>query len=325
MKALHYHDQLCYIPDFPAPENKSDEIIIQIASAGICNTDIEITRGYVPGFNGIPGHEFYGYVASVPDASYDSLIGKRVTAEINCGCGKCSFCKADLERHCPDRTVIGIVNRNGAFAEYISVPVPSLVPLPDTIPDDSALFIEPLAAALEIQEQMAILPDHRVLLIGDGKLAQCLALTLKPTGCSLQVAGRHEWKTVLLQQQGISTTLDHASLPDHAFDIVIEASGSSAAFGEALTKVRPRGTIVLKSTYAKGFSFNPAPVVVNEITILGSRCGRFSSAISFLENHRPDLSCLISKRFPLTDGVMAFETAQRKDTMKVVIDCILER
>jgi threonine dehydrogenase-like Zn-dependent dehydrogenase len=297
------------------------ELLIRVSSAGICNTDIEITRGYVPGFSGIPGHEFFGYVESVPYPVHNRLIGKRVTAEINCACGNCSFCNQGLSRHCRNRTVIGIVNRDGAFAEYISVPVENVVLIPDTISDNNSLFIEPLAAALEIQEQVKILPEHEVLILGDGKLAHLVALTLKPTGCRMKVSGRHEWKAQLLRDRGIDALVNRQDIPDRVFDIVIEASGSPAAFQEGLAKVKPRGTLVLKSTYVQSFSFNPASVVVNEITLIGSRCGRFAAAIAFLEKERPDLSYLISKRFPLVEGIAAFAAAQQPDVMKVVIDC----
>lgn len=321
MKALHFNTSLTTINDYPVPATQQDDVLIQVSSTGICNTDIEITRGYIPGFNGIPGHEFIGFVESGPENLLANLRGKRVTAEINCGCGVCDYCRRDLSRHCPDRTVIGIDKRNGAFAEYISVPAGNIITIPDTISDNNALFMEPLAAALEIQEQISIRPDSNVLLLGDGKLAHLIALTLKPVVCQFTVAGKHARKTDLLQQQGITTTLIHHTLPDHSFDIVIEASGSPAAFDEALRKVRPRGTVILKSTYANGFQFNPAAVVVNEITLLGSRCGRFRRAIDFLENNSVDFTYLISKRFPLSDGITAFSAAQQSNIMKVVIDC----
>jgi threonine dehydrogenase-like Zn-dependent dehydrogenase len=320
LKAIHFHDNTLFLATVPLPKHHNSDALLRICSAGICNTDIEITRGYIPGFNGIPGHEFFGCVESVPDPSLNHLIGTRVTSEINCGCGTCSYCKQGLERHCPDRNVIGIINHDGAFAEYISVPRSSLVSIPDTISDNNALFIEPLAAACEIQEQIRILPEHTLLLLGDGKLAHLIALTLLPTGCTLQVAGKHEWKTSLLKSAGIDASTDHTTFSDHSYDIVIEATGSAAGFEEAVAKVRPRGTIVLKSTYASGFSFNPAPIVVNEISLIGSRCGRFSAAIDFLEKERPDLTYLISKRFPLSEGVAAFAAAQQPDVMKVVID-----
>ena len=321
MKAIHFNNRLSLLDDYPIPARIGDELLIRVSSAGICNTDMEITRGYVRNFSGIPGHEFIGTVESVPNPVYNHLLGKRVTAEINCGCGNCSYCRQGLSRHCPDRTVVGIVNRNGAFAEYIAVPVDNVVPIPDFISDSNALFIEPLAAALEIQEQIEITPSQTVLLLGDGKLAHLIALSLKPIGVKLTVAGKHEWKTELLRDRGIDAAVDRQDLINGSFDIVIEASGSPAAFQEGLAKVRPRGTLILKSTYANSFSFNPAGIVVNEFTLLGSRCGKLTSAIDFLETERPDLSYLISRRFPLSEGIVAFEAARQSDVLKVVIDC----
>ncbi len=321
MRALHFHDHLSFVSDFPETEPDAGSVRIQVTAAAICNTDLEITRGYIPNFNGIPGHEFFGRVDAVADTGQRELIGKRVTAEINCGCGVCTRCRGGLERHCPERTVIGIINRNGAFSQYCTVPVANIVAIPPAISDDNALFIEPLAAAFEIQEQISITRDSKVLLLGDGKLAQCIAWSLLPTECRLRIGGKHEWKTALLRKRGFDATIDHASFSGHQFDIVIEASGSPGAFNEAIAMVSPRGTIVLKSTYSKGFEFNPAAVVVNEISLIGSRCGKFSSAIAFLEKHSPDLSYLISKRFPLSEGISAFTAAQQPNVMKVVVDC----
>jgi threonine dehydrogenase-like Zn-dependent dehydrogenase len=270
---------------------------------------------------GIPGHEFIGCVESVPDPALQHLIGKRVTAEINCGCNRCSFCRSGLERHCPDRTVIGISSRDGAFAEYIAVPAGVLVSVPDSLSDTNALFIEPLAAALEIFEQIGVPADRETLIIGDGKLAHLIALVFKAAGCRMQLFGKHPWKVGLLRDRGIAATIDRGDITGKTYDIVVEASGSPAAFHEGLALVKPRGTFVLKSTYASSFSFNPASVVVNELTLIGSRCGRFAAAIEFLEREKVDLSYLIGKRFPIEEGVEAFTAAQRSDMMKVIIDC----
>jgi threonine dehydrogenase-like Zn-dependent dehydrogenase len=321
MRALHFHQNLSLVSNFPEPEPSPGSVRIQVTAAAICNTDLEITRGYIPDFNGIPGHEFFGQVDAVADTAHRELIGKRVTAEINCGCGVCAWCREGLERHCPDRTVIGINNRNGAFSQYCTVPAANIVAIPPAISDDNALFIEPLAAAFEIQDQISISRDSKVLLLGDGKLAHCIAWSLLPTECRLRIGGKHAWKTALLQKCGFDATIDHSLFSDNEFDIVIEASGSPGAFNEAIAMVRPRGTIVLKSTYSKGFEFNPAAVVVNEISLIGSRCGQFSSSIAFLEKHSPDLSYLISKRFPLSEGICAFAAARQPDIMKVVLDC----
>jgi 2-desacetyl-2-hydroxyethyl bacteriochlorophyllide A dehydrogenase len=319
MKALFFNKTLS-LAEIERPTPTLGEALIRVTSAGICNTDIEITRGYVPDFIGIPGHEFFGIVESVSHSAYTHLLGKRVTAEINCACNRCSFCSQNLQRHCPERTVIGINKRNGAFAEYISVPLDVLVPLPQSIPDTSALFIEPLAAALEILEQISNPSDKNVLIIGDGKLAHLIAFALKPTQCRMMVLGKHSWKVKLLRDLGVNATIDRNELSGKTYDIVIEASGSPAAFHEGLTIVKPRGIFVLKSTYAQPFSFNPAAIVVNELTLIGSRCGRFSTAIDFLEREKVDLSYLISKRFPLKEGMAAFSAAQGSDVLKVVID-----
>ena len=320
MRSLVFSDRLLLEEsDIPVPP--PGEALIKVSASGICNTDIEITRGYVPGFSGIPGHEFIGSVESVPSPRYEHLLGRRVTAEINCGCGHCPFCEAKLARHCPDRTVIGIIKRNGSLAEYISVPVENIIEIPDSISDENALFIEPLAAALEILEQYPIRPEHRVLIIGDGKLAHLIALTLKSTGCDLIVSGKHRWKTDLLNQRNITAVTNRSDITAEMFDIVIEASGSPQAFNQGLAQVKPRGIFFLKSTYARDFSFNPAGVVVNEITLIGSRCGQFAHAIEYLEREQPDLSYLISRRFPLSDGIAAFSAALQPDVMKVILDC----
>ncbi len=314
-----YFDKTLACREVQRPVPHKNEALIRVDYAGICNTDIEITRGYVPGFSGIPGHEFIGRVETAPGD--DRLLGKRVTAEINCACGGCPFCAQGLGRHCPNRTVIGIDKRNGAFADYIAVPAGNVVPVPDAISDDNALFIEPLAAALEIQEQIAVPPESEVLVIGDGKLAHLIALTLSVTGCRLLLFGKHQWKVRLLCDRGITASIDRGLLAGRQFDIVVEASGSPDGFREGFQLVKPRGTLVLKSTFAQSFPFNPAAVVVNEITLLGSRCGRFDRAVDFLQKNRIDLSYLISRRFPLADGVAAFEAAQRPDVLKVIIDC----
>lgn len=315
MKALRYDTEL-KIRDIPRPARAPGEALIRVTLAGICNTDLEITRGYVPGFDGVPGHEFIGLIEEADDPA---LIGKRATAEINCSCGKCAYCAAGLGRHCPRRTVLGIINRQGAFAEYVTVPAAQLVMIPDTIPDSQAIFLEPMAAALEILSQVAIDPQKTVLLLGDGKLAQLIARALSSTGCDLTVVGKHSEKLDHLRDLPCRTVLldDFGS---SAFDIVTEATGNPDAFELGLSCVRPRGTMVLKSTYARAFPFNPARIVVDEITVVGSRCGVFADALSFFEDHPHPLDHLISDRFPLTQASEAFARAESSDSMKVVLD-----
>lgn len=299
------------------PDPLPNETLIRINKAGICNTDLEITRGYMKGFNGILGHEFIGTIANT---SLSTLSNKRVTAEINCGCGHCPLCKSGDERHCATRTVIGIAGRNGAFAEYISVPTCNIHQIPDSISDNNALFIEPLAAAIEILEQVQITSNQRVLIIGDGKLAQLIAHVTGAIGCNLYVAGKHPEKLAYLHNLPLSTILTTKLDQSGMFDIVIEASGAPDGFSAAVSKVRPRGTIVLKSTYAQPLTFNPATLVINEITLIGSRCGRFGPAIKFLTEKKPDFSYLIEQHYPLNDAIAAFEHAGKKGARKIILD-----
>jgi len=314
MKALVFNQSLS-LADVPVPVRKAGEVRIRVSQAGICNTDHEIIKGYM-GFTGIPGHEFVGFVE---DAQDRSLIGARVTAEINCACGTCEWCAKGLGRHCPDRTVIGIAGHQGAFAEYISVPRENLVVIPDGLRMSEAIFIEPLAAALEIFEQIDFDKSKTVLLLGDGKLAQLIGRVLSFHGISSTVLGKHREKLLLLDLPQVTPVLLDSFHP-RGFDIVIEATGSAEGFQCALQCVKPRGTLVLKSTYAQGFSFNPASLVVNEITMMGSRCGRFDAAIEFLEKYHPDFSPLITAHVPLQDALQAFELSSRRTSMKVIID-----
>jgi threonine dehydrogenase-like Zn-dependent dehydrogenase len=316
MKALLCANGTLALQECEKPERRGNEVLIRVSRAGICSTDLEIVRGYVPGFSGVLGHEFFGHVEEADDAS---LIGKRVTAEINCACGKCDYCNKGMQRHCPRRTVIGIVNRNGAFAEYIAVPRENTIVIPDELPECSAILIEPLAAAMEVLEQITIGKEQSVLLVGDGRLAQLIGRVLLSEGISLTVAGKHQSKLDLLKRQGARTFLPDRFSPS-PFDIVIEASGKPEGFVRALACVKPRGTIVLKSTYAGGFQFNPSSVVVNEISLVGSRCGKFSEAIGFLQKYKPDFSYMISARYPFSQALEAFEKAKGKGVLKVVLE-----
>lgn len=313
MKAVVF-DKTLVLVDVPVPVCKAGEVLIRVAKAGICNTDHEILQGYIPGFKGILGHEFIG---TVRDAFDTSLVGKRVTAEINCGCNACDYCRRGMQRHCPDRTVIGIDSRDGAFAEYIAVPAENVVEIPADIPDDDAIFIEPLSAALEICEQISI-ENKSVLVLGDGKLGLLIAHVLSRKQCDLLVAGKHREKLDLLKPLGVPTVLV-SGLEKKRFDVVIEASGNPSGFSLSMECVRPRGVIVLKSTYAQAFMFNPGPLVVNEVTCVGSRCGRFPEALRFIKAYKPDFSSLISAQFDLRDALAAFEYSKRPNVLKVVI------
>lgn len=314
--AAVFFDGKLRVEKVPKPQRNNGDVLIRVTKAGICNTDHEIIHGYVPGFNGIPGHEFIGIVEESDD---DLLVGKRCTAEINCSCGTCEYCQNNLGRHCPDRTVLGIINRNGAFAEYISVPEKNVVLIPDTIPDNRAIFIEPLAAALEILEQVTITKNSKVLLLGDGKLGLLIGYVLSITECDLTVVGKHPDKLAFLKNYTAQTVLLN-DFKNSVYDIVIEATGNPSAFKRALLNVKPRGTVILKSTYADTLNFDPSKIVVDEITIIGSRCGRFSAAIDFLNQNDIALEKLISREMKFHDALEAFEYSAKSDTLKVVLN-----
>lgn len=298
--------------DVPRPAS-SEEAVIRLLLAGICNTDLELVRGYYP-FSGVPGHEFVGVVEEGPA----DLLGKRVTGEINAVCGTCPSCLAGRSSHCLSRTVLGIMNRNGAFADYLSLPSRNLHVVPDEITDEEAVFTEPLAAALRVQEQVRISTGERVLVVGDGKLGQLVAQTVALTGCRLTVVGRHRRKLELLEARGI-TTASADSILTGSFDIAIECTGNAQGFALARNALRPRGTVVMKSTYAGDLTFNASGAVVDEITLIGSRCGPFAPAIELLRTHRVDVESMIHATYPLSDTLAAFEHASRPGVLKVLL------
>ncbi len=313
MRALFFDQQLSLV-DVPIPVPQKGEALIQTILAGICNTDVEITRGYM-GFRGVLGHEFVGKVVECAESEW---VGQRVVGEINCGCGQCPACSSGLSRHCPYRTVLGILNKDGAFAEYLTLPIRNLHVVPEGISDQEAVFVEPLAAALEILDQVSITPQDRVLLVGDGKLALVIAQILHTTGCTLCCVGKYPAKLKLLHPLGIETCLVRDYTPQQ-FDMVIEASGSPEGFHLALKSLRPRGTFVLKSTYAGDLHWNPASLVIDEITLIGSRCGRFEAALPFLQDHALFFSTLITRIFGLSEAVEALRYAQQPGVLKVLL------
>jgi threonine dehydrogenase-like Zn-dependent dehydrogenase len=290
------------------------EALVKVRLAGICATDLELVRGYYP-YTGIPGHEFVGEVIAAPQAEW---VGRRVVGEINAVCGECEACRHGRPTHCERRTVLGIVNRNGAFAEYLTLPMANLHLLPDSVPDEMAVFTEPLAAALEIGQQVHIQPTERVLVVGAGRLGQLIAQVLALTGCDLRVLARHPNQIALLARRGIrSITQDE--VPQRRMDVVIEATGSPSGFEVARRAVRPRGTLVLKSTYAGNLEVNLSALVVDEITLVGSRCGPFRPALQLMESRLVDPTPLIEARYPLEQGVAAFEHAARPGVLKVLL------
>lgn len=316
MKALHVADRKLALREVPTPK-ANGEALVRVLRSGICNTDLEIVRGYAD-FEGIVGHEFVGFVERSNERP--DLLGKRIVGEINAGCGKCSLCLAGDPRHCPMRTVLGIKGRDGAHAEFLKLPAPNLFEVPDSISDAEAVFTEPLAAALGITEQVGFTSDKRTAVIGDGKLGLLCALSLSMQPGWLMLIGKHKEKMEIAERQGIET-LDVSSSRKLAsqFDVVIEASGSESGFATALDIVKPRSEIVLKSTFQGRPRWEPWRVVVDEITIRGSRCGRFGPALEMLANKKIDVNSLISEEFTLDRGLQAFERAAQKGVLKVLL------
>jgi threonine dehydrogenase-like Zn-dependent dehydrogenase len=302
---------------YPDPKPAQGEALVQVLLAGICATDLEIVRGYA-GFSGVLGHEFVGCVLACN--ARPELVGQRVVAEINVGCGACGPCRAGRREHCQQRRVLGIRGRDGAFADYIDVPVENLHVVPDGVPDQAAVFTEPLAAALRIQEQIELRPADRVVVLGDGKLGQLVARSLAGAGCELVVQGRsHDRRGMaLLRAAGIATAAIGETPPAWA-DVVIECTGSPAGFDQALDLLRPEGVLVLKSTYANPGAANMSRVVVDEIRVVGSRCGLFQPALRALASGAVDPLPLIDVVYPLTEGLAAMEHAARRGALKVLL------
>jgi threonine dehydrogenase-like Zn-dependent dehydrogenase len=313
MKGLWLENNKLALREVVEPGNR-DEALIKIREAGICSTDLELVKGYYP-YTGILGHEFVGEVAEADDPSW---IGQRVVGEINVSCRRCEQCLQGRPTHCENRTVLGIVNRNGTFAEFSQLPITNLHRVPDGVPDEMAVFTEPLAAALEILQQVQIKPTDRVLLIGAGRLGQLIAQTLALTGCDLRVVARHPHQQDLLRRRRIRITSEDEIQP-WRWDIVVEATGSPAGFALARRAIRPRGTLVMKSTYKGELSLNVSSIVVDEIHIVGSRCGPFEPALRLLESRQVDPSVLIAGEFRLEEGLRALEHAAEAGVLKVLL------
>ncbi|MEJ2717893.1 MAG: alcohol dehydrogenase catalytic domain-containing protein [Deltaproteobacteria bacterium] len=315
MKALIFDGKIA-LRDIPVPDPGPDDSLVRVLMAGICKTDVEITRGYMS-FSGVLGHEFVGIVERSSDPS---LVDARVVGEINVGCGTCTACMKGMERHCAHRTVLGILGRDGAMAEYLAFPTANLRIVPDSLSDEQAVFTEPLAAALEILEQVKVEPDNRVLVIGDGKLGLLVSMVLRLTGCDLLLVGKHPEKLELFAGiGGRISLLDQFSRTDDTFDIVVEASGHPSGWELGVSRVRPRGTLVLKSTYQGTLTFNAAPLVIDEITVVGSRCGQFGPALRLMEYALVDPTPLISGTFSLDRAEEAFRRSMSSDSMKILL------
>lgn len=314
MKALYFDGKsLTLNHNYPKP--RPGEAIIRVTMSGICGTDLEILKGYMS-YSGVPGHEFVGIVE---DSHNKELIGKRIVGEINAGCEKCDACISGLERHCQNRTVLGILKRDGAFAEYISLPEQNIHVLPDSVSDKQAVFVEPLAAAFEITEQLRLEKDWKVAVLGDGRLAQLVARVLRLSCRDITCFGHHERKTELLQKIGIRTKTAIESSDEHAFDLVVEATGSESGFLDTMRLVRPRGTVVLKSTISSKNKIDLAPAIVNEVTFVGSRCGPFRPAIQALASGLVSVDDLIDAVYPLDEYVQAFEHAAKPGALKILL------
>ncbi len=319
MKALIFDDGLKFVENYKEPVLKAGEALIKTTFAGVCNTDEEITKGYM-GYKGVLGHEFTGVVEKVFDKENEKWLGKRVVGEINAGCKNCSWCAKGLERHCPNRGTLGIWQKEGCFSEYFTLPVSNLLEIPDNVTDEEAVFIEPLAAAYEIIEQVHIEPAHKVALLGDGKLGLSIALVLGALNIDITHIGKHQNKLDISAAAGNKTMLlDNAKGLEQSFDVVIEATGSKGGFETSLSLVKPRGILVLKSTIAAKEGLNLAPVVINEITVVGSRCGQFAPVMRLLKRKAVDVKPLITKIMPFNEGVKAFELNRQKDTLKVIL------
>ncbi len=317
MKALRFYSRKLSLSEI-LPPNDENEAVVRVEMSGICNTDLEIVRGYA-GFEGTIGHEFVGIVERADDAP--QLVGSRVVGEINAGCGKCELCDGGDPRHCLTRTVLGIVGRDGAHAEFLQLPSRNLLVVPDNVSNEQAVFAEPLAAAYGITEQVGIEPETKVAVIGDGKLGLLCAMSLALRSQSITLIGKHLSKVAIAKKSGVNGILLGQVTPSMSryFDVVVEASGSESGFATALDLVRPRGKIVLKSTFHGTPAWAAARVVVDEITIVGSRCGRFAPALELLESGAVNVESLIDGEMPLSKGVAAMARAAEKDVLKILL------
>jgi len=315
MRALVFDRNLEFRGDYSDPVAAPGESIVRVGLAGICGTDLEIARGYMQ-YRGVPGHEFTGRVV---ESQNPALRGRRVVGEINAGCGRCAMCAGSLGRHCPDRTVLGILRRDGAFAEFLCLPDANLIAIPDSIPDEVAVFTEPVAAAYEIFEQVHLSRNQTIAVIGDGRLGAIVALALKGEKYQPFVVGHHREKLARLAELGLDTG-EESSLRDK-FEVVIDRSGSGSGFRRAAEIVRPRAMIILKSTAAAAAKINLAPIVVNEITVIGSRCGRFGPALDALAGGKIDPRPLIDGVFALDNenGMAGFEAAKHPLNFKILL------
>jgi len=313
MRALVLGDHVALLADYPVPTPTDGEVLVTVTRAGICETDLQLVNGYM-GFRGVLGHEFVGVAASGP------MAGRRVVGEINCACWRCDTCRQGRHTHCPHRSVLGILNHDGAFADVIAVPQRNLHVVPDAVPDDVAVFTEPVAAACQIPAQVHVRAEDRVVVLGDGRLGNLCAQVLARHSSHVLVVGKHAGKLGLLGAMGLTTALLSDPVDERAWDIVVDCTGSASGLPTALRLVRPRGTIVLKTTVAGQQTLAWAAFVIDEVTLVGSRCGPFDQALLALEQGHVDVRALITDRFDLSNGLEALARARAKAALKVLLD-----
>ena len=320
MKALVYNRELKLDNNYPIPDVKENEVLIKTLMVGICNTDYEITKGYM-GYQGVLGHEFVGIVEKTGSNVDKNLINKRVVGEINLACNNCEWCHKGLGRHCPNRSTLGIFKKDGCFSEYFTLPKENVIEISDNIDNETATFTEPLAAAYEILEQLHIRPDSQVALVGDGKLGLCISLVFSALNIDFIHIGKHEEKLNISKSNGVKTMLLSELKDCHkkSFDFVIEATGSTGGFELSSSLVKPRGTLVLKSTITAKEGLNLASIVVDEITVVGSRCGQFRPILRLLEQGKINVKPLISGIYSVDDFEKAFKENSKKDTLKILV------
>lgn len=315
MIAVHLEAGRVEVRKQPLPRVAAGFARIRLLAAGICSTDLELQRGYY-NFRGIPGHEFVGEVTHAEDAAW---VGRRVAGEINLACGSCEWCSRGLGRHCPKRSVLGILKHPGAFREFLTLPVRNLHPVPASIPAEHAVFIEPVAAACEILDQVRVSRGDRIAILGDGKLGLLIVQMLHAHGAQVHLFGRHPRKLRIAAAAGVTTEIAGRALPQRAYPMVVDATGSAAGLRDAIAMCMPRGTIVIKSTVHGLVPMDTAPAIVNEITLVGSRCGRFEPAIRLLASGKMRVADLIGDRFPLHRAPEAFRRAAAKGMLKVLL------
>jgi len=314
-----YFDQKPELQELPQPAPAPGEVLVRVRLAGICRTDLEVLKGY-HGFKGIMGHEFVGTVAGPAGSPW---LGKRVAGEINLGCGQCDLCRRGLSRHCRQRRVLGLKGRDGAFAPYLTLPAANLHAVPPQLADEAAVFTEPLAAALQVLEAIPVSAAARILVVGDGSLGLQISWVLALHGGEIHLAGHHPEHLALARPYGV-ITFREADLPPGDYEVVVEASGSPSGLDLALQRVRPRGTVVLKSTYTGRYALDPAAIVVPEVRLAGCRCGPFAPALRLLARGWLDPRPLIAGTLPLSRGLEALDWARRPGTLKVLLDCSCE-